>query len=182
MGPGIPRTKNIEVGDKMFENVDVAEKNTEVATPLTDDENTKSSGLYRWAHFPAGLVFGMLFILFSGNPWRWQIAIGGGYTVYVFFFAFGSVLRDADDFFGDPRVPRYAVKLMIPHIFILLLIISGVSFWFHLRPLLPPWITQEGHKESLWDLFGWLVLIGVGIWQGSWMAKEIKRQFGVPED
>jgi hypothetical protein len=166
----------------MFEDLDVAEKNTEVAAPLTDDENKPSSGLYRWAHFPAGLAFGILFILFSGNPWRWQIAIGGGYTVYVFFFAFGSVLRDADDFFGDTRVPLCAAKLLIPHIFILTLIISGVSLWFHISPLLPSWVTHEGRKESLWDLFGWLILAGAGIWQGSWMAKKIKSRFTEPED
>jgi hypothetical protein len=100
----------------------------------------------------------------------------------VFFFAFGSVLRDADDFFGDPQVPRCAAKLLIPHIFILSLIITGVSLWFHLRPLLPSWVTHEGRKGSLWDLFGWIVLAGAGIWQGSWMGEKIKRHFRETED
>jgi hypothetical protein len=79
-----------------------------------------------------------------------------------------------DDFFGDARVPRCIAKLLIPHIFFLALVISGVSLWFYLKPLLPPWITHEGRKESLWDLFGWLVLAIAGIKQGSWMAGRIK--------
>jgi hypothetical protein len=166
----------------MFEDSDSTVKHTDVAAPLTDDENQPPSELYRWAHFPAGLAFGILIILFSGNPWRWQIAIAGGYTVYAFFFAFGSVLRNADDFLGDPRVPQYALKLMIPHILILTLVVSGVSLWFHLIPLLPSWVTSEGRKGSLWDLFGWLVLIGAGIRQGSWMAGKIKKRFAESED
>jgi hypothetical protein len=166
----------------MFEDTDATEKNTEVPAPITDDENKPPSQLYRWAHFPAILAFAILLIFFSDNPWRWQIAIAGGYTVYVFFFAFGYSLRDADDFLGDTRVPRYAAKLLIPHIFILSLIISGVSLWFHLIPLLPSWVTSEGRKESLWDLFGWLVLAGAGIRQGFWMAGKIKKRFAESED
>lgn len=148
----------------------------------SDDEKRSSPGLYRWAHFPAILAFGILFILLRGQPWRLQIAIGGAYTVYVFFFAFGSVLQDLDDFFGDPRVPRYATKLLIPHVFFLTAVISGVTLWFYLRPMLPPWLTQEGRKESLWDLCGWLVLAVAGRVQGSWMASRIKRRFAESQD
>jgi len=148
----------------------------------SDDEVKPSSGLYRWAHFPAGLVFVILFILFSGQPWRWHIAIGGSYTVYVFFFAFGTVLRDLDDFLGDSRVPRFTAKLLIPHAFCLAPIIAGVSLWFYLLPILPPWMTQEGRRGSLWDLCGWLALAIAGIAEGSWMAKKVKRQFSESED
>jgi hypothetical protein len=148
----------------------------------SDDEGRSSSGLYRWAHFPAMLTFGVLFIVFHSSPWRWHIAIGAGYTVYVFFFAFGTVLKDADDFFGDPRVPRSAARLLIPHALILALLMAGVSWWFHVRPLLPSELTQEGHKGSFWDLFGWIVLAGAGILQGFWMGGKVKRQFAKPED
>ncbi len=166
----------------MFDDLDTAERKTEDEQTPAEDENKSSSRLYRWAHFPAMLAFGILFILFRANPWRWQIAIGGGYTVYVYFFASGTVLRDMDDFFGDPRVPRRAARLLIPHVLILALIIAGVSLWFHLRPMLPSWVTQEGRKRSFWDLLGWLVLAFAGIGQGTWMAGKIKRQFGDSED
>jgi hypothetical protein len=161
----------------MFDDLDTAERKT-------DDDSTseKSSQLYRWAHIPAILVFGILIILFHGHPWSWQLAIGGGYTGYVFFFAFGSVFKNSDDFFGDSRAPKYFVKLLIPHLLILVLITAGVMMWFHLRPLLPLWLTHEGRKESLWDLLGWLLLVGAGILQGFWMAGLIKRRFRDQED
>jgi hypothetical protein len=161
----------------VFDDLDTAVKKVEDVESPADDENEPSSQLYRWAHFPGMLAFGLLFILFRSHPWRWQIAIGGGYTVYVFFFAFGSVLRDADDFFGDTRVPKCAAKLLVPHVLVLALIVEGVTLWFHLKPLLPPWVTHEGRKGSLWDLCGWILLAGAGIWQGFWMAGKIKRRF-----
>lgn len=128
------------------------------------------------------LAFGILIILFHGRSWGWQIAIGGGYTVYVFFFALGSVLRGLDDFLGDPKVLRCTAKLLIPHAFFLTLILSGVSLWFHLKLMLPSWLTHEGRKESLWDLLGWLALAIAGIVQGSWMGGRLKRWLGKPED
>jgi hypothetical protein len=166
----------------MFDDLDTAEQKTEDELTPEDEEKQPSSNLYRWAHFPAMLVFGVLIILFHGHPWSWQVAIGGGYTVYVFFFAFGTVLRDADDFLGDPRVPRYAARLLAPHLPILALVLCGVSLWFYLRPTLPAWVTQEGRKGSFWDLLGWLILAIAGIAQGSWMAGKIKRWFRQTDD
>ena len=166
----------------MFDDLETAERKTDDEQTPAGGENKPSPQLYRWAHFPALLVFGVFFLLFRHHPWRWQIAIGSAYTVYVYFFAFGSVLRDLDDFFGDPRVPRFASKLLIPHALILALIACGIFEWFHLKPILPDWVTHEGRKGSLWMLFGWLVLAFCGIAQGSWMAGKIKRQFGEPDD
>jgi hypothetical protein len=166
----------------MFDDLETAERKTEEDRTSADGDNKSSSGLYRWAHFPAMLAFGILIILFRHHPWRRYIAIGGGYTVYVFFFAFGSVLKDLDDFFGDPRVPRCAVRLLIPHLLILLPLLAGVTLWFHLRPILPDWVTQEGRKGSFWDLFGWLVLAIVGIAQGFWMSGKVKRRFRETEN
>jgi hypothetical protein len=148
----------------------------------SDREKEPSFPLYRWAHIPALLAFGILFILLRGQAWRWQIAIGGSYTIYVFLFAVGSVLRNWDDFFGDSRVPSFVARMLIPHVFFLALIISGVTLWFYLKPMLPPWLTEEGRKGSLWDLCGWLALAIAGIVQGTWMAKKAKRQFAEPED
>jgi len=161
----------------VFDNLDTAEKKTEAERTPADDEKQSSSRLYRWAHFPAMLVFGILIILFHGHSWSWRLAICGGYTVYVFFFAFGTVLRDADDFLGDSRVPRCAARLLILHLPILALVLCGVSLWFHFRPMLPSWMTQEGRRGSLWDLCGWSILAVAGIAQGFWMAGKIKRWF-----
>ena len=139
-------------------------------------------GWGRWAHFPAGLVFGLLFILFSGHPWRWFIAIDGAYTVYVFGLAIGSIIKDMDDLFGDPQIAKAALRLLIPHAAALAALTGGISLWFHLRTLLPSWMTHEGRKESLWDLLGWLALAVLGISQGIWMAEKMKRRLGKPQD
>jgi hypothetical protein len=164
----------------MFDDLDTAEQRTEESP--SDDQPKSSRGLWPWAHFPALLIFSVLFVVLNGNPWRLHIAIGGAYTVLVFGLTFGASLRNADDFFGDSRVPLYVAKLLIPHALILALVILGVSEWLRLRPMLPLWVTQEGRKGSLWMLFGWLLLIGTALGQASWMAGRIKRRFGEPED
>jgi hypothetical protein len=110
--------------------------------------------LYRWAHFPALLVFGVLIIPFHGYSWGWPVAIACGYTVFVFWFAFGAVLRDADDIFGDPQVVPYAAKLMLPHLPVLAILIPAVSLWFRLRPMLPDWFTHSEQKGSFWFFDG----------------------------
>jgi hypothetical protein len=153
----------------MFDDLESAEHRTDEAHP--------SSKLYRWAHIPAILVIALLIVLLRRHSWGWQIAIVAGYTVFVFWLAFGSVLHDADDFFGDPRVPRYAARMLVPHVLALVLLVSGVTLWFRLRPVLPEWVTQEGHKGSFWDLFGWMVLSLGGIAEGFWMGERLKRLF-----
>ena len=163
------------------EPIDLMGQSPEKGT-AADEVSKPESNLYRWAHFPAMLAFGVLFVLFRGQPWRWHVAIGGSYTVYVFFFAFGSVFKGLDDFFGDSRVPRYFSKLLIPHAVILVLITAGVTLWFRLLPLLPSWVTEEGRKESLWDFCGWIALAIAGITEGFWMAGKTKRRFSEPED
>jgi len=159
----------------MFEDLDAAEKRSE-------DDEKPSSNLYRWSHFHALLVFGVLIIPFHGYSWGWQVAIAGGYTVYVFWFAFGSVLHDADDFFGDPRVLPYAAKLLVPHLLVLAILIPAVSLWFRLKPMLPDWATHAGQKGSIWMLFGWMVLALSGIAEGFWMGEKLKRLYGKKEE
>lgn len=159
----------------MFDDLETAETKTE-------DEERPSSQLYRWAHFPGLLVFGLLILPLHRHPWGWQIAIACGYSVFVFWFAFGSVLNDADDFFGDPRVLRYGARLLIPHLLVLAPLIAGVTLWFRLKPMLPEWVTHEGSKGSFWMLFGWIVLIAAGMTQGFWMAGKLKRRFQQAED
>jgi hypothetical protein len=165
----------------MFDDIETAEQKTEASSPDADGED-RSSQLYRWAHFPAFAVGILLFFLFHRYPWRWQVAIGGSYTVYVFFFAFGSVISDADDFFGDPRMPRYAARLLLAHLPILALVLCGVTLWFYLRPMLPDWVTHEGRKGSFWMLLGFFALIAACLWEGSWMAGKIKERFPESEN
>ena len=160
----------------MFDELDTAEQETE-----SDGKNDEPAS-YRWAHFPALLVFGLLILLLHRIACGWQIAIGGGYTVYVFWFALGLGLKNSDDLFGDSEVQLYVAKLLVPHALILALIILGVTEWFHLKPTLPDWATHEGRKGSLWDLLGWFTLGIAGVWQGFWMGGKIKRHFADHED
>jgi hypothetical protein len=64
----------------------------------------------------------------------------------------------------------------------LILITIGVFLWFHLYTTLPPWMTYEGRKGSLWELFGWIVLAIAGIKQALWITGKLKRQFGESQD
>jgi hypothetical protein len=162
----------------MFDDLETAESKIEGLPAPGDDASESSPQLYRWAHFPAMLAFVVLILPFHGHRWGWQIAIAGAYTVYVFFFAFGSVFQSVGDFFGDPRVSRYAARLLMPHVLVLALIVSGVTWWFHLKPLLPAWATHEGRRPSLWFYCGALLLALAGIAQGAWMAGRMKRRFG----
>jgi hypothetical protein len=150
--------------------------------PVTEDNKKSSVTLERWAHFPAMLVLGILMLLFHRSPWGWQISITGSYTVYVFWFALGNDKQSFDDIAGDTLLFRKIASQLLPHLFILVLVVAGVTEWFRLLPILPPGLTDEGRKGSLWDMFGWLALGCSGIAQGFWMSARIKRQFPEPDD
>ena len=155
----------------MFDDLNTAEQRTD---PDQDDDKSASAA-YRWAHFPALLVFGLLILPLHRYAWGWQVAVAGGYTVYVFWFALGLGLKDTDDLFGDSEVQLYVAKLLLPHALILILIVLGVTEWFHLKPMLPDWVTHEGRKESIWDFLGWIVLGVAAVGQGFWMGGKLKR-------
>ena len=125
----------------MFEDADVEQRETE-------DEDKSSIALERWAHFPAMAVFGALILPLHSHPWGWQIAIAGGYTVYVFWFALGSDKQDLDDITGDSLLLRKIASQLLPHLLILVFVVAGVTEWFRLRPVLPTWVTHEGRKGS----------------------------------
>lgn len=146
-----------------------------------EESASRSYGLGRWAHFPAMLAFGLLFVLLRGHPWSWYVAIDVAYTVYVFGFAIGSVIKDLDDLLGDPAMLQYAAKLLIPHAVVLAFLTFLVAMWFHTGAALPLWATTEGRKGSFWDLFGWLALAVAGVTQGIWMAGKFQRRFGKSE-
>jgi hypothetical protein len=162
----------------MFEDSLDTKDQTSEGRESAEEPGTASYGLGRWAHFPAGLVFGILFVVLSGHPWRWYVAIDGAYTVCVFGFAIGSVIKDLDDFFGSAEIQRCAARLLIPHIPVLAVLTYGTFLWFHLNTILPSWLTQEGRKGSLWEILGWLALAVAGVTQGIWMSRRIKRQLG----
>jgi len=159
----------------MFEDADIEQVEKE-------GEEKSSITLERWAHFPAMLAFGLFMLFFHSYPWGWQIAIAGGYTVYVFWFALGAGKKDLDDLTGDTQLLRKIGSQLLPHLLILIVVVAGVTEWFRLIPVLPLGLTQEGRKGSFWDLFGWLALAGSGIAQGLWMAGRIKRRFRQYED
>ena len=72
-------------------------------------QDTGTSSFSRWLAFIVFLVFLLIYLPFLNHPWSWFAAIASSYTVAVFGIALDSALdfADADDFFGDSRVPRY---------------------------------------------------------------------------
>jgi hypothetical protein len=160
----------------------VSENKAEEALDPQGEKQTTSAGLERWAHFPGLLVFGLLIIPLHRYPWGWHVAIAGGYTVCVFWFALGSGKKDLDDIFGDQDTPRKVRMLIVPHIIVLAILLWAVSEWFHLKRLLPSWATQEGRRGSLWLQFGFLSLAIAAVAQGFWMAKKIQLKFPDPSE
>lgn len=163
----------------MFEDLDT-ETQSEGRQESSEDENT-TWWLGKWAHVLTILAWFVLFVAFSDRPWGAQVAVAGGYTVLVFCVALGNAFKDLDDVTGNPRALISIAKLLIPHAFILALVVWGVSEWFHLRPALPSWVTQEGRKGSLWYWCGMLPLGGAGYAEGFWMARSLRRSCRVAE-
>lgn len=159
----------------MFEDASTEEKQSE-------DDAKSNWWVGPWAHVLGGLGFGILIIPLHSYSWGWQVSIAGGYSVLAFCRAFGSAFENADDLLGNPRAVRSVAMLLIPHAAVVLLVVLGVSWWFHIRPELPTWVTHEGRKGSLWYWFGMLPLALAGYAQGAWMAGWIKRQVKAPDD
>jgi hypothetical protein len=128
------------------------------------------------------LAFALLFFLFRSYVWSWYAAIGGAYTIFVFWLALGSILKDSDDLFGSPEVLRYLPKMLMLHGLPLGLLLSGLFLWFELKRVLPEWVTHEASRGSLWDLLGWLVLACISVGEGFWMAGKVKQKFRVDEE
>ena len=148
----------------------------------TEDRYGGSSSAWRWAHLPAMLVFALLYLPLKSYVWSWYLAIGGAYTVLVFWIALGSSLKDSDDLFGNSEVLKYLPKMLLLHVLPLGLLLSGALLWFQLKQVLPEWATHEGHRGSLWDLLGWLALACTSVGEGFWMAGKVKQRFGPTED
>lgn len=148
-----------------------------------DEARERSGGgIWRVPHIPAAVAFCVLYFPLNSYPWALYLAIGIAFTLFVFMFALGTRLSDLDDFFGDSAVPKYAAKLLIPHCVVLGFVLAAVFLWFRLKPELPEWVTHEGRKGSVWELLGWLSLLGMALAEGSWLAGKVKQRFEPTED
>lgn len=148
----------------------------------SDEKDTRTKFPSGWLAIITLLVFCLLYFPFRNHFWSWFVAIAGSYSVAVFGIALGSALDDAADFFGDPRVPKYVATLLLPHILILAFLMLGAYLWLHIKPELPHWVTVEGHRGSLWEFFGELLLLIAAIKEGTWLGDWIKRRFGTGDN
>jgi hypothetical protein len=173
-----------KLGETVFEDSSSLEDQTEDGKE-SNEKRAKERGLFsRWLALIASLAFLLIYLPFRNHPWSWFVAIAGSYTVAVLGIALDSALdfADADDFFGDSRVPRYVAVLLLPHALVLVLIMLGAYLWLCLEPVLPHWITVEGRKGSFWDLIGLLLLLIAAIVEGTSLGSWIKHRFGTPEN
>jgi hypothetical protein len=164
----------------MFDECPGVEKQSDARQESSDDQKS-TWWLGRWAHVITIPVWFILFVSFADHPWGTYISVAGGYTAFVLCLALGNAFKDMDDVLGNPRALIYIAKLLIPHAFILALIVWGVSEWLHLAPTLPSWLTHEGRKGSLWYWCGMLPLGCAGYCQGLRMASMRRKHCQVDE-
>lgn len=165
----------------MFDDLDTAEKKTEIEQTPAEDEKESHWWIGPWAHVIAGVVFCLLYFPLKDRFWSWQVAITVSYVVFVLCCACGLSFKDADDFLGNLQVPLYMGELLIRQIAVLTLVSVGAYVWFRLRTVLPAWATQ-GRRLPLWDLCGIVLAYWVAIREASWMADRIKRRFRETEN
>jgi hypothetical protein len=148
--------------------------------PDKDDRDKVQSSwwLGRWAHVLTIPVWFILFVALNHEPWGDYVAVAVAYTVFVFCLAIGNAFEDSDDYLGNSKAVQFTGILLIPHALVLLLLAWCLSEWFHLATVVPPWVTHEGRKGSLWYWCGMIPLSAAGYWQGMWMATQFRRRFG----
>src|SRR5579859_5391380 len=113
----------------MFDDLSSLENQTEEAQTSSEDGDKPARSLSRWSHVVALLVFCLVYFPFQNHPWAWPVAIAVSYSAFVFAIAIGLSLDYADDFFGDPRIPRFVAKLLLPHAPILTVIAFAAWLW-----------------------------------------------------
>jgi hypothetical protein len=161
-------------GNLFEDSCDVGHQVKESEQLLADDDKPARS-YSRYSHVIAGLVFCLLYLPFKSHSWSWPVACAVSYTTFVFAIALGLSLDDASDFFGDPRVVKYAATLLLPHALILAPVTFLWYLWLVATPLLPRWVT-EVHRVSLWQLCGIVPTWFVGTREGIWMSEKFKRR------
>jgi hypothetical protein len=163
----------------VFDDLSKPEDPTEDGKESTEMKDSGTRSFSRWFALIALLVFFLIYLPFRSHPWSWFAAIACSYTVAVLGIALDSVFdfADADDFFGDSRIPRYVAMLLLPHALVLVPIMLGAYFWLYLTPVLPHWVTVEGRKGSFWDLLGLLLVSIAAILEGTSLGSWTKRRF-----
>jgi hypothetical protein len=164
----------------MFDSLPSAQDEVEEQSSLVDRKSTWWLG--RWAHVITIPVWFILYISFAEKPWGAHVSVAGGYTALVFSLALGYAFNDWDDVLGNSRAMAYIAKLGILHVFVLALVIWGVSEWLHLAATLPSWVIHEGRKGSVWYWCGILPLAGAGYGEGLWMASRLREHCQTADD
>lgn len=167
----------------MFDDISSLENQTEDSQKRSDDEDEPSTRMLSlWSHVIAILIFCLLYFPFERHSWGWLVAIACSYTAFVFAIALGVGLDFGDDFFGDARTPEYVATLFLPHALILMLVVPAAYIWFQLMAILPHWIAAEGHRLSLWEICGIVVVWFAGTREGIWLAKKIRLRVAKNEE
>ena len=105
------------------------------------------------------------------------MAVAASYSAFAYAIGLGLSLTNADDFFGDARIPKYVAKLLPYHA----LILTPVTLiaWLMLRavPILPHWMTEHVPRiGSVWVLLGVLLFYFAGVREGIWLSRKIRSQ------
>jgi hypothetical protein len=148
---------------------------TEEAKETSEDDEKPARSWSQWSHVIGGITFCLLYFPFRGHVWAQPAAFAASYTVFVFAIGLGLSLYNLDDLFGDPRVPEYALRLLLLHSIILVPATLLAYLWFRATPLLPSWAT-EVHRISFWQLCGIIPLWFIGTREGIWLAGKMKRR------
>lgn len=164
--------------EPMFDDISSLEGQTQEDQNSSEEKDKPARSLSRWSHVVALVVFCLVYFPLQNHPWVWPVAIAISYSTFVFAIAIGLSLDYADDFFGDPRIPKYVAKLLLRHAPILAVITFAAWLWLRAFPTLPRWMSVESnyHHVSLWELCGVVLFWGAGIREGKWMASKIKPQ------
>lgn len=166
----------------MFDDLETAESKAEERADPSASDRAQHWWIGRWAHVLAGVVFCALYFPLSQYVWSWQIAITATYIVFMLCCTFGIAFKDSDDLLGNTQVQRYIARLMLRQALVLSLISVAAFLWRLSKSVLPVWMTMEGRRMSLWDLFGIVLFYFVAVKEAVWMSTRIKQQLRTPDD
>jgi hypothetical protein len=126
----------------------------------------------------AAVAFSILFFPFMDRPWSLPAAILASYSIFVLGLAFG----DAKDYLDRTEIRQQVQRLLLIHVFILLIAFAVILGWERAQPLLPGGLTHRYPKGSFWDFGLELTFAIAGVWQGFWMRKIIRRTLKETEE
>jgi Na+/H+ antiporter NhaC len=126
----------------------------------------------------AVVAFLILFFPFMDRPWSLPAAILASYSIFVLGLGFG----DAKDYLDRTEIRQQVQRLLLIHLFILLIALGVVLGWERAQPLLPEGLTHRYQKGSIWDFGLELTFAIAAVWQGFWMRKIIRRTLNETEE